>query len=221
MLLKFLFVIKINSYCLTYIGEIMKNVKSLILSFVLIAFSSPSAFATDAASVALGKVAELSCHRLERLVTLEKINETFLTKLVSLQIIKLSPVKPTDPSYKVIASQVAGSDGSAIQVEMMMDATGKGVAQTLKPATEAQDAPVWSDKDAATLIENSLHYILEANNPEAKPFVSGLTLLTLKQVKTEQGETVGRVEMHSTDSAKLFEVTLKEDGTVESASTVN
>lgn len=199
----------------------MKNVKSLFLSLVLLALSNQSLFAAETASVTPGKVVELSCHRLERLVTLQKIDEKFLTKLVSLQLVKLTPAKPTDPSYKVIASQVVGSDGTANQVEMMMDATGKGVSQTSKAGAEAQNAPVWSDKDAATLVENSLHYILESNNPEAKPFVSGLTSLTLKQVKTEQGETVARVEMHSTDSAKLFEVTLKEDGTVESANTVN
>ncbi|MBC7714875.1 MAG: hypothetical protein H7177_16125 [Rhizobacter sp.] len=198
----------------------MKNVKSLVLLLVLISCSIQTLLAAEA-SVALGKVAELSCHRLERLVTLQKIDEKFLTKLVSLQIIKLTPAKPADPSYKVIASQYAGADGSSIQVEMMMDATGKGVSQTLKAGTEAQNAPVWSDKDAASLVENSLHYILESNNPEARPFASGLTSVVLKQVKTEQGETVGRVEMHSTDTTKLFEVTLKEDGTVESANTIN
>lgn len=40
-------------------------------------------------------------------------------------------------------------------------------------------------------------------------------------VKNEQGEKRARVEMLSLDSVKTFEVTLKEDGTVESANSIN
>ncbi|MDD4975890.1 MAG: hypothetical protein PHY93_16150 [Bacteriovorax sp.] len=199
----------------------MKNVKSLLLSLSFVTLASSSLFAADTATTALGKVAELACHRLERLVTLEKIDGTFLSKLSSLQVVKLQPTKPTDPSFKVVASQYAGADGSSNQVDMMMDTAGKAIAQTVKAGAAAQDAPVWSDVDAASLVENSLHYILEANNPEAKPFISGLISLKIRQVKNEQGEIRARVEMLSQDSAKTFEVTLKEDGTVESANTVN
>jgi hypothetical protein len=199
----------------------MKNLKLLLLSFSFMTLTTSSLFAADTAATALGKVAELACHRLERLVTLEKIDGSFLSKLNSLQVIKLQPTKPTDPSFKVVASQYAGADGSANQVDMMLDATGKAIAQTVRTGAAAQNAPVWSGVDAATLVENSLHYILEANNPEAKPFLSGLTSLKLKQVKNEQAEIRARVEMLSVDSAKTFEVTLREDGTVESANTVN
>lgn len=199
----------------------MKRISSLLISFSLIVLSTNALSAAETAAAAPGKVAELGCHRLERLVTLGKINETFLTKLQSLQITKLEPAKPTDPSFKVVASQYAGSDGTANSVEMMMDANGKAIAQTLKPGADAQNSPVWGDKDAATLVENSLHYIAEANNPEAVPFFTGLTSLKLKQVKNAQGEKMARVEMLSKDSAKTFEINLKEDGTVESANTIN
>lgn len=198
----------------------MKKISSLLISFSFIVLTMNVLSATETAAVTPGKVAELGCHRLERLVTLGKINETFLTKLQSLQIIKLEPAKPTDPSFKVVASQYAGLDGTANSVEMMMDANGKAIAQTLKAGADAQNSPVWSDKDAATLVENSLHYIAEANNPEAVPFFTGLTSLKLKQVKNAQGEKIARVEMLSKDSAKTFEINLKEDGTVESANTI-
>lgn len=198
----------------------MKNVKSLLLSLTFAALSSSSLFAADL-TVTPGKAVELSCHRLERLVTLGKVDGSFLTKLSSLQLTRLQPTKPTDPSFKVIASQVAGADGSSQQVEMMLDATGKGIAQNVKAGTEAQNAPVWSDKDAASLVENSLHYILESNNADAKAFVTGFSSLKLIQIKNDQGQTMARVEMKSNDSAKKFEVTLKEDGTVDSANLVD
>lgn len=199
----------------------MRKFNLLLISLSFIALSSSTLFAGETASVTLGKVAELSCHRLERLVTLGKISESFLTKLNSLQVAKLQQSKPTDPVYKVTATQYAGADGSANVVEMMMDANGKGIAQTLKAGADAQNAPVWSDKDAISLIENSLHYIAESSNPEAKPFLTGLSSLKLKQVKNDQGEKVARVEMISQDSAKTLEIMMKEDGTVEAVNTVN
>lgn len=199
----------------------MKIFKSLLLSLSFITISSGSLFAEEAAGVTLGKVAELGCHRLERLVTLGKIDESFLTKLNSLQVTKLNPTKPTDPSFKVVATQYTGADGSANQVELMMDVNGKGIAQVLKAGAVAQNAPVWSEKDSVSLIENSLHYISESTNPEVKPFFTGLTSLKLRQVKNDRGENMARVDMLSKDSAKSLEITMKEDGTVESANTIN
>ena len=58
----------------------MKNVKSLLLSLSFITLTSGSLFARETAELMLGKVAELGCHRLERLVTLGKIDESYLTK---------------------------------------------------------------------------------------------------------------------------------------------
>lgn len=195
----------------------MKNARNLLLSLTFATFSNGSLFAATLP----GKAVELSCHRLERLVTLGKISESFLTKLSTLELTVLQPTKPTDPSFKVVAGQVAGIDGSAQKVQMMLDATGKGIAQNIIVGTESENAPVWHDKDAASLVENSLHYILESNNAEAKPFASGFTSLKLNQIKNEQGKTLARVTMTSKDSAKKFEVTLKEDGTVDSANLID
>lgn len=199
----------------------MKNVKSFLLSLSIVTLASGSLLAGEASGVTLGKVAELGCHRLERLVTLGKIDESFLTKLNSLQVTKLSPTKPTDPSFSVVATQYTGADGSANQIELMMDANGKGIAQTLKAGAVSQNAPEWSDKDAVSLIENSLHYISESTSSEVKLFITGLTSLKLRQVKNDRGEKMARVDMQSKDSGKSLEITMREDGTVESANTVN
>ncbi|MFA6239127.1 MAG: hypothetical protein WC635_17440 [Bacteriovorax sp.] len=199
----------------------MKNAKLFLISLVFVSLSNSVLLAADTASVTLGKVVELGCHRLERLVTLGKIDESFLTKINSIQITKLQPTKPTDPSFKVVVTQYSGADGTANQVDLMMDANGKGIAQTLRAGADAQNAPVWNDKDAVSLVENSLHYIFESNDSEIKLFVTGLSYLRLKQVNNDRGEKSARVQMNSTDSSKILEITMKEDGTVESANTVN
>lgn len=197
---------------------ISKLFLSLVSCFV---FSISLLPAAEMAGASLGKIAELGCHRLERLVTLGKIEESFLTKINTLQVTKLDPKTPNEPSFKITVTQYPGADGSAKSVEMMMDKTGKGVSQTIKEGASPLNAPVWSDKDSATLLEDSFHYILESNNPDAKPFLSGLKIVTLKQVKNEQGQTMARVLMSSSDTSKILEINLKEDGTIESTNTIN
>ena len=197
----------------------MKVLNNFFLALTISAFAATTSFA----AIGNAKVVELGCHRLERLVTLGKADETFLTKLKSLELIVLTPTKPTDPSFKIIASQHTGADGTTKQVEMMMDAAGKGIAQVVKEGTESDSAPTWGDKDAATLIEQSLHYVNDhaSEHVELKPFQTELKSLTLMQVTNNQGNKVARIEMVSTATAQKLEVNLNEQGSVESTNTVN
>lgn len=197
----------------------MKIVKNFFLTLTI------STLATSVSYAAVGnaKIVELGVHRLERLVDLGKADATFLKKLKLLELVVLTPTKPTDPSFKVIASQFSGADGTTKQIEMMMDANGKGIAQVVKDGTESSSAPVWGDKDASTLIEQSLHYVNDhaSEHVELKPFQAGLKTLTLMQVSNDQGIKVARIEMISTQTAQKLEVNLNEDGSVESANTIN
>lgn len=189
----------------------MKFFKSLALSFSLIALLSTNAMA----AVTLGKAAELACHRLEKLVALGKADETFITKFSSLQITALQPVKPTDPAFKVTILQYPGVDGNVNQADIMLDANGKGIAQTVKFESEAVNAPEWSDKDALTLVEYALHYIADSDDVELQPFLKGLTSLNLKQFQNE-GISFGKVTFNSKDTTKTLEINLNMNGTVES-----
>lgn len=197
----------------------MKDLNKFFLALTISAFTASTSFA----AIGSAKIVELGCHRLERLVTLGKADETFLTKLQSLDLVILTPTKPTDPSFKVIASQYAGADGTTKQIEMMMDAAGKGIAQIVKEGTESDSAPAWGDKDAVTLIEHSLHYVNDhaSAQVELRPFQTGLKSLTLKQVTNDQGNKVARIEMSSTATTQKLEVNLNEEGSVESTNTVN
>lgn len=197
----------------------MKIVRNVFLTL----FISTLVTSVSYAAVGNAKIVELGVHRLERLVDLGKADATFLKKLRQLELVVLTPTKPTDPSFKVIASQFSGADGTTKQVEMMMDVNGKGVAQVVKDGTESNTAPVWGDKDASTLIEQSLHYINDhsAQHVELKPFQVGLKTLVLMQVSNDQGVKVARIEMTSTATTQKLEVNLNEDGSVESTNTIN
>jgi hypothetical protein len=169
----------------------------------------------NAANVAPAKAAELGVHRIERLVTLKKIDQAFMDKFSSLQIESLTQGSPADPAFKVTASQVAGPDGKRNQVEILMDGTGKALSNTVKQGTDAVAAPRWSDKDPVSLTENAMHVILEgATTPKLKPYFTGFTSVELTQDRDASGQTIARFKMRSKDSAAALEVLLKADGTV-------
>ena len=172
-----------------------------------------------AAPVSLAKAAELTCHRLERLAVLKKIDGTFLTQLKSVEVQILAQANPADPYFKATASQYPGADGSINQVDVYMDDQGKSVSSAVKSGSAAQGAPIWPDKDAVTLTENSMHYVLDGwqTDPTLTVFYNGMTGLLLTQVVGPMGAVVSRSEIHSKDTSQVLEVLLKADGTLLSA----
>lgn len=169
----------------------------------------------QAANIALAKAAELAVHRVERLVTLKKIEEPFLGKFQSIEIEGLKQVKPTDPAFKATASQVPGPDGKQSKVEILLDGAGKALSHTVKAGTEATTAPRWPEKDAVTLTENAMHVVLDGkNDPKFKPYFDGFQSLEITQDRDAAGLTIARTRMKAKDSRKVLEVLLKTDGTV-------
>lgn len=169
----------------------------------------------EAANIALAKAAELSVHRVERLVTLKKIEEAFLSKFIGVEIEALKQAKPTDPAFKATASQVPGPDGKQSKVEILMDGAGKALSHTVLPGTEATAAPRWPEKDPVTLAENAMHVVLDGkNDPKFKPYFDGFKSIELSQDRDGTGQTIARGKMKAVGVAKVLEVVLKTDGTV-------
>lgn len=169
----------------------------------------------QAAKLSLAKAAELGVHRVERLVTLKKIDETFLHKFQSAEIVSLTQNAPTDPAFKVTAAQVPGPDGTQSVVEIFLDEKGKALSNTVKMGTEATTAPRWPEKDPVTLTENALHVVLDGiNDPKLKPYYTGFKSLVLTQDRDATGLTIARFRLQSKDVDKVLEILLKTDGTV-------
>lgn len=172
------------------------------------------------AQASLAEAAELSLHRIERLVDIKKIDKSYRDQLREVSIVRLPQSTSSDPVFKAVGSQVAGQDGTRNQIDIFMDANGKATPldpSHLHPGSPAYNPPVWPQKDAVTLLENTIHYI-ENNKADGgiKPFFDGMTNLTLSQVMNG-GSPVAKVEVKSSLTTATLTVLLSLDGNVMSA----
>lgn len=160
------------------------------------------------------KIAELSSHRVNRLVDLGKISADFSKKLEKIEVTAVSdgPV-----AFKSRVSQTQPPTGLPIQLELSFDQAGKPLAFQVIAGGVAGVDPQWPDKDPATLTENALHYVLENTaNPKVKQFFDGLTGYTL--VKGDlNGALVGRAQVMSSLTTEKLNIYVKLDGTFISA----
>lgn len=171
--------------------------------------------AAQAAKVSLAKAAELGAHRVERLVTLRKVDETFLNKFQSIEVVALTQAVPSDPAFKVTVGQVPGPDGKQSTLEVLMDGAGKALSNSVNMGTEAMTAPRWPEKDPVALTENALHVVLEGiDDPKIKPYYTGFKSLTVSQDRDGTGLTIARFRLQSKEVVKVLEILLKTDGTV-------
>ena len=193
--------------------------KKILFSLIFASVSLVQAQTTPSANINLAKAVELGCHRIERLVTLKKIDESFLRNIGTMSATAMTAAQPTDPSFKVVASQYPGSDGSSAQLEMLMDSQGKTLSFNVIAGSAAANPPVWPDKDSVTLVENSLHYVLDGwqgVDPNVEPFYTGLKSLRISQVKDSSGQSLSKTEFLSNTVGTTLSVYLKMDGTLSS-----
>lgn len=185
---------------------------SAVLSASLLLVNTNVSWAAPASSA---KVAELTAHRIDRLVSLGKIDGNFLTKLEKVEI-KISNQDPV--AFTARASQSQPENGSQpMQLHLSFDKEGKVLAYQVVVGGSAGPDPQWPDKDAATLTENTLHYVLDnAADPKVKMFFDGLTTFTLTKGQLN-GSTVARGQVHSSLTAEKLNIYVKLDGTFISA----
>lgn len=175
------------------------------------------AFAQEAApGIVKAKAAELTAHRIDRLVSLSKIDGSFLTKTAKMEV---SVVQNQAPAYfKVRVSQTQPASGDAMQMDVVYDGNGKPLSYNVLPGGNPGPDEGWTGVDAVTLMENGLHYVLENGEKDAnvKPFYTALTTITLAKGQLA-GKTVARTQMKSSESALTLNVYVNLDGTFISA----
>lgn len=178
--------------------------KKLIL-ITLMALAPFSAFA----QVTPAKVAELTAHRIDRLVTLGKIDATFNTRLEKVEV---TVAGPAPVAYRSLVSQTQPTTGTPIQLEILFDAAAKPLSFKLIPGGVAGPDPKWTGANAVSLFENSLHEVLEnAKDIQIAPFYTGLTTVTLSQVSAN-GMNMAQSHITSADTTKKMNVYLMLDG---------
>ncbi len=192
--------------------------KKLLLIALMATLGRSQASVAD--SITLSKAAELSCHRIERLVTLKKIDAGYETNFSTLTVVALQQTQPTDPAFKAVESQYLGADGTAAQIEILMDNQGKPLSFNVITGATAVNAPVWTGADSINLAENSLHFVLEGwqtTQPEVKPFYTDMKAMRLFQVTDSSGQVLSKAEFLSYLVGTTLTVYLKTDGTFVSA----
>lgn len=191
--------------------------KTLILLTSLLL--SASSFAhPNGPGVTNAKAIELTAHRIDRLVTLGKIDASFLKNLEKMEVAVVQNQAPV--YYKVRVSQTQPEVGAPLQLDISYDDDGKPLSfEVIANGITGPDAG-WTDKDAGSLAENALHYILE-NNADAKIalFDKGISSFTLTKGSLN-GEIIARGQALSTLTTDKLNIYLKLDGTFISAEVI-
>ncbi len=192
--------------------------KSKLFAFAMgILTVAQMAFAQEAApGIVKAKAAELTAHRVDRLVSLNKIDGSFLAKAAKMEVTVVQNQAPA--YYKVRVYQTQPAVGEALQMDVVYDSNGKPLSYNVLPGGNPGPDEGWTGVDAITLMENGLHYVLENGEKEAtvKPFYTALTTITLTKGQLN-GKTVARTQMKSSESALTLNVYVNLDGTFVSA----
>lgn len=179
----------------------------LLLSSIAFAHDDPPNGAITAA-----KATELAVHRIERLVTLKKIDPSFQNNVISL---RAEESTENGATYKVYGTLAPGANGVSTQITLLQDAQGKTLSYALVPGPAPANPFVWPAADGLTLMEDALHFVLEGwvQHPEVKVYYNGLQSISLAPVKDSQGNLVAQCQVTSDDDNRVLVINLKADGT--------
>lgn len=190
----------------------MNYISRLLLSTFLLSSLQAIAHPEVPGEAVIAKATELGVHRIERLVTLNRIDPTFVSNL---QVMKAERVNQGGAIYKITALVEPDANGQTSTLEMMSDKTGKVLSHTAGTVYPPANPIVWPIKDAATLFEDALHFVLEGwvQYPEVKNFYLGLMTITLQAIN-ENGQMIAYFTVTSDDDSRTLHIKLKTDGTV-------
>lgn len=158
------------------------------------------------------KIAELGCHRVDKLVIQNKIDKAYLNKFEKMEI-KTIENDPNGANYLVIASQTAPTSGNALSLSLFYDAKGKILSHSVNSEGVAGPEVQWPKKDPITLTEISLHHILDeyGSNELLRPFVEEFRSLTIIQ-KEVDGNIVASITLTTLSSTAKLVMNLSLDG---------
>ena len=192
--------------------------KTLLITFSTLLISLSTLAHPNGPGVSNAKAIELSAHRIDRLVALNKIDVSFLKKLDTIEVIVVENQAPL--YYKTRVSQTKPAEGQPMQVEISFDDDGKPLAFQLIANGVAGPDKGWPDKTAGELSENALHYVLEnAGDAKIALFDKAATSFNLSKTILNK-QTVALGQMKSSATTETLNIYLNLDGTFISAEVV-
>lgn len=158
----------------------MKAIVSLIAGLAITA----SASTVLAARIANGNAAELAAHRVEKLVLLKKVPDTYQKNFKGYEVRQITPGGVNVPSFEVIVSQEADEGEEANKVTVVLDEKGKALSHTVAAGKTATQPTKWAGKDPLTLSELAVHHIEHMmSDKKLVPFYDGMKALRLTQMQ--------------------------------------
>jgi hypothetical protein len=178
-------------------------------------FSLVSAMSAQAAmKIPNANAAELTCHRVERLVILKKIDTGFLSSIESVTVEAVPNANPGQPSFKTVSYQQVDSGKLANQLNLNLDDQGKALDFTVTAGLAMAQPHKWSVLDPVTLIEDSIHYVEQnAAKPDFAKFSSGLKKISIAPGLND-GKEVAKIEILSVDTTDKLEILEGLDGAI-------
>lgn len=169
--------------------------------------------------VSQAKAAELALHRVERLVILKKIEESFLFQPLRLNLVRLDPQTESDPVFRATLEQFPAIDGTQKNLVLLMNGEGKTLSHVVNSGGEAQGAPQWPDIDPVTLLENALHYILDFSSvqPELTAFDARLSSLVISQSVSDSTGVIAVIDVRAQSHETILRIRIRPNGDFESA----
>jgi hypothetical protein len=190
------------------------NMKILALAVLASLSFSQGSFALPEVPgvIPVSKGTELGVHRIERLVTLKKIDPSFQNQFYAM---RAEPTTEGGATYKVYGYVLPDANNQSTTITMLSDKQGAVLSYVVSQKFQSAAPIAWPDQDPLTLMEDALHFVLEGwvQHAEVKPFYLGLTSITLGSEKDAQGNLIAVAKVTSDADAKMLIVRLKADGT--------
>jgi hypothetical protein len=185
------------------------------LSLLIVGFTF---YSTSSQAATPAEAAELGVHKVDRLITLKKIDPSFTSQLVSMTAVA------TPAGFNVNATEGAASDGSSRMLMMTANKDGK-ILTYMEMGTKAPATPVaLPNNNALTLMELGMHCVqgeLIAGSTRCADFADAKlyndhfksSLLTMK--KDAIGKVIGAdITIKGDGLTKSLIVSLANDGSL-------
>lgn len=193
-------------------GENMKMISIFAAGFSLLMSASALAHSETPGQAVIAKATELGVHRIERLVTLNRLDPMFTSNL---QMLRAERVSDGAAVYKITAFTEPGADKQSSTLTLLSDNQGKVLSHVAGAVVTPLNPIAWPIKDALTLFEDALHFVLEGwvQHPEVKAFYLGLMTISLVAEKSG-GQLVAHFSVTSDDDPRTLHIFLNPDGSV-------
>ena len=191
---------------------------------VLLAFSVSGTALADIAT--RGRAAELSLHRVEKLIILKRIDASFQTVSNQLDLV----VKPNDSDapggtyFRAVVSEVPAQDATRKSVKLFMDDQGKTLIHKPVDGGNAVSPPVWPAQDPISLMEVAMHCIQGelianshacADHTALPAFNRDFQSLILSQLKDASGAPTGALAVIQAEGGQsTLNIRINLDGTL-------